>query len=148
MLAWGRGRDERGPLPVRTVLDAARRGHDLVVVDLPRRPGEAVTEAVVRSDRVLLVVEPSLGGITSACAVRDALGHRPLVVVRGRGVDPREVETVLGPVVAEIPDQRSVRESLDLGLGALRSPRGALARSVDGLLEGLRSGAGAARGLV
>lgn len=145
VLSWGECRDAPGPLPVRTVLDAARRGHDLVVVDLPRRPGEAVEDALVRSDRVLLVVSPTLGGIASACAVRDVLGHRPLVVLRGRGVDPAEVGAVLGPVVAELPEQRSVPESMELGLGPLRSPRGAFARSVLGLLGELRSGAGTSR---
>lgn len=143
VLTWGAGRDLPGPAPVRAVLDAARRGHDLVVVDLPRRPCEAVEDALVRCDRVLLVVSPTLGGIAAACAVRDVLGHRPSVVLRGRGVDPVEVAAVVGPVVAEVPEHRGVAESMELGLGPLRGPRGSFARSVLGLLQDLRSGAGA-----
>lgn len=146
VLSWGATRVPLDSLPVRTVLDAARRGHDLVAVDLPRRPGATVDEALVRADRVLLVVDPTLGGIASACAVRDLIGHRPSVVLRGRGVDPAEVGAVLGPVLAELPEQRSVCESVELGLGPLRSSRGAYARTVVGLLEELRHGAGLTSG--
>lgn len=137
VLTWADRPVREQAMPVRTVLDASRRGHDLVVVDLPRRPGPAVEEALLRADRVLLVVLPTLAGIVSASAVSEALGCRPWVVVRGRGVDLAQVEEVLGPVIAEVPEQRGVGEATALGLGPLRSPRTALAKSVLGLVEDL-----------
>ena len=52
------------------------------------------------------------------------------LVVRGSGADPRDVARVVGaPVIAEMPDQRGLAESIDLGLGPVRSRRGPLGRT-------------------
>jgi hypothetical protein len=41
-------------------------------------------------------------------------------------------------VIAEMPDQRGLGESIDLGLGPVRSPRGPLGRTALRVLDALR----------
>src|SRR6478735_8872169 len=78
---------------VREVLSAARRGHDLVVVDLPRTADPLVDEVAARCDRLLVVVVPTVAGVASA--VRACSRHpdptRVRLVLRGTGIDPRAV---------------------------------------------------------
>ena len=58
------------------------------------------------------------------------------LVVRGRGLDPEGVARVTGlPLLAEMADQRRLAESVDLGLGPVRSRRGPLARAAAQVLE-------------
>lgn len=99
---------------VREVLSAARRGHDLVVVDLPRAADALVDEVAARCDRLLVVVVPTVAGVASAvrtCARHpDRTGVR--LVLRGSGVDPRAVTRATGiPVLATMPDQRGLGEA-------------------------------------
>jgi MinD superfamily P-loop ATPase len=121
------------PLDVlRECLSAARRGHDLVVVDLPRGADPLVAEVVPRCDLVTLVVSPTVCGAASATSTVAHVEQRGRwgLVVRGRGLDPEEVAEVTGiPLLAEMTDQRRVSESVDLGLGPVRSRRGPLARA-------------------
>jgi secretion/DNA translocation related CpaE-like protein len=139
-----------GPESVREVLSAARRGHDLVVVDLPRALDEAGAEVVARCDHLLLVVEPSVAGVASAGRVADVLrgvNDRLGVVVRDTGapVGPEEVATVLDlPLVGVVGTQRRLLEHIDLGLGPVRSRRSPLARAATEVLQrlaGLRAAA-------
>lgn len=123
---------------VREVLSAARRGHDLVVVDLPRTLDPLVDEVAARCDRLLVVVVPTVAGVASA--VRTCARHpdRTTVrlVLRGSGVDPRAVTRATGiPVLATMPDQRGLDEAIDLGLGPVRSRRGALGRAAGEVLD-------------
>ncbi len=117
---------------VREALSAARRGHDVVVVDLPRTTDALVDEVASRCDLLLVVVVPTVAGVASAtrlCArFHDHRGLR--LVVRGDGLEPREIGRVTGVgVVTAMPDQRRLAEAIDLGLGPVRSPRGPLGRA-------------------
>lgn len=151
VLTWPSG----PPVPVgtdsvREVLSAARRGHDLVVVDLPRAVDDTTAEVVARCDQVLVVVQPSVAGVASAgrvAALVRALNERLGVVVRdtGSAVAPAEVASVLDlPLVAEVPAQRRLAEHIDLGLGPVRSSRSPLSRAAREALACLHARGGAA----
>ena len=123
---------------VRECLSAARRGHDVVVVDLPRGADPLVSEIATRCDLVVVVVSPTICGAASTSVLRAQLGEhgRWGLVVRGRGLDPEGVARVTGlPLLAEMGDQRRLTESVDLGLGPVRSRRGPLARAAAQVLE-------------
>ena len=140
VLTWG---EDRGRLPahaVRETLSAATRGHDTVVVDLPRARDPLVDEVAARCDRLLLVVAPTVAGV--AAAVRVAAGlpesSRLGLVVRGRGVPLDDVARVVtAPVLTAMPDQRGLAEAIDLGLGPVRSRRGPLGRAARSALDAL-----------
>lgn len=117
---------------VREVLSAARRGHDTVVVDLPRSPDPLIEEIAARCDRLLVVAVPSVAGIASTSRLAARFRDHPGVelVLRGQGVSPAEVSRVTGlPVVTSMADQRGLAEAIDLGLGPVRSRRGPLGRA-------------------
>jgi secretion/DNA translocation related CpaE-like protein len=125
---------------VREALSAARRGHDTVVVDLPRAADAVVEEVTSRCDRVLVMVIPSVAGVAAAARLcsrfPDPTSLR--LVVRGTGVAPRELTRATGvPVLVEMGEQRGLAESIDLGLGPVRSRRGPLGRAASGALQQL-----------
>lgn len=158
VLGWSAS-SQRAEVPVeglREVLAAGARGHDLVVVDLPRAPGPAGLEAAVRSDLLVLVVRPTLTGVASARRVLATVGEvaRVGVVVRGRGVGEDEVAAALDvPVVATVGTRARDVEAVELGLGGVR-PRASLARAAREVLDlvgaggdtGAGGGVGAAAG--
>lgn len=117
---------------VREALSAARRGHDTVVVDLPRSLDPLAVEVVSRCDQVLVTVRATVAGV--AAAVRTC-GRFPDpgglgLVVRGSTVDEEAVGRLVGaPVVVRMTDQRGLAESIDVGLGPVRSRRGPLGRA-------------------
>jgi secretion/DNA translocation related CpaE-like protein len=125
---------------VREVLSAARRGHDVVVVDLPRTLDPLVEEIAARCDRVLVVAIPTVAGVASAvraCA-RFPDPTRVRLVLRGGGVDPQAVARATRvPVLASMSDQRGLDEAIDLGLGPVRSRRSALGRAASDVLDQL-----------
>ena len=125
---------------VREVLSAAQRGHDVVVVDLPRTTDPIVDEVAARCDRLLIVVVPTVTGVTSAvriCARHPDPGSVRLVV-RGSGLDSQAIARATGiPVLARMSDQRGLAEAIDLGLGPVRSRRGALGRTAGDVLDQL-----------
>jgi secretion/DNA translocation related CpaE-like protein len=148
VLAWPTG---AGAAPdvgaVREALSAARRGHDVVVVDLPRSTDALVTETVARCSLVVVVVLPNVTGVAAASRWVAAMPDRTRfgLVVRGSGADPRRVGELIGaPVVASMANQRGLAEALDLGLGPVRSRRGPLAAAAREVLAGLRPSAVAA----
>jgi secretion/DNA translocation related CpaE-like protein len=127
---------------VREALSAAQRGHDTVVLDLPRLRDPLLEEVVARCDRVLVVVAPTVAGAASAARVCAGYPDRsPLrLVVLGAGIDPRDVARVTGvPVVARMSDQRGLAEAIDLGLGPVRSRRGPLGRAALEVLAALQA---------
>jgi secretion/DNA translocation related CpaE-like protein len=147
-LTWYAGPEPRTlqAFAVREALSAARRGHDTVVVDLPRGWDELTEEVVTRCDHVLVTVVPTVAGASSAAHVcarfadPGALG----LVVRGSGIGDDDLTTLTrAPVVLRMNDQRGLAEATDLGLGPVRSRRGPLGRSASALLESL--GVAAAR---
>lgn len=148
LLTWDRG-DARDlePAMVREVLSAARRGHELVVLDLPRTLDPVAEELVVRCDLVLLVVTATVTGIAAAGRLIRRLPERNRVrlVVRGRSADPEILEHALGvPVLTTMADQRGLAEAIDVGLGPVRSRRGPLGRAVTEVLARCRVQAAAA----
>ena len=115
---------------VREALSAAQRGHDFVVVDLPRSTDALVDEVAARCDRLLVVVVPTVAGVASAARIcaRHPDPGRVRLVLRGGGVEsPAIARATRVPVLATMPDQRGLAESIDLGprAGALpaRRPR-------------------------
>lgn len=123
---------------VREVLAAGQRGHDVVVVDLPRRRDDLIAEVAARCDLLVVVTRPTVVGLAAAARVRAGLGEaaRAGVVVRGTGVEERDVAAAVGaPVLATMGDHRGLAESVDLGLGPLRSRRGPLHRAARTVLE-------------
>ncbi|KAB2806915.1 septum site determining protein [Pimelobacter simplex] len=122
---------------VREVVSAARRGHQVVVVDLPRSPDPLVDEVAARCDQLLVVTVASVTGVAGATRMRARFADHadPGVVLRGEAFAPDEVARAVGlPVLAQMRDQRGLAEAVDLGLGPLRSLRGPLARAAAQLL--------------
>ncbi|MBZ5739100.1 septum site-determining protein Ssd [Nocardioides mangrovi] len=123
---------------VREVLSAARRGHDFVVVDLPRSADPVAAELADRCDQLLVVVVPTVAGVAAAvrtCARRpDPAAVR--LVLRGSGIDAAAIQRATGiPVIVEMPEQRGLAEAIDLGLGPVRSRRSALGRAAGQVLD-------------
>lgn len=126
------------PFAVREALSAARRGHDTVVLDLPRPADPLVDELAARCDALLVVVVPTVAGVASAARLCARFPARSSVrlVVRGRGIPAAEVARAAGvPVIAAMGDQRGLAEAIDLGLGPVRSPRGHLGRAAGEVLR-------------
>jgi secretion/DNA translocation related CpaE-like protein len=117
---------------VREALSAARRGHDVVVIDLPRAPDPLIDEVAARCDLLLVVVVPTVAGTASAARLCGRFPDHPglRLLVRGEGLRPQEIARVTGVgVVTAMPDQRRLEEAIDLGLGPVRSSRGPLGRA-------------------
>jgi secretion/DNA translocation related CpaE-like protein len=119
---------------MREALSAGRRGFATVVVDVPRHPDPVVDEVLARCDQVLLVSTLTVPAVAAAARVARRLPSGPGtgLVLRGgaAGVAPREVGRLLDlPVVATMGDQRGLDEAISLGVGPVRSTRGALARA-------------------
>jgi len=134
VLTWETGTPGRLSPPVlRESLSAARRGHELVVVDLARGADDPlVVEVALRCDALVVMARPTVASAAAtARVVARFAGHpRVALVSRGSGVVAEEVASVTGlPLLATMPDQRRVAESVDLGLGPVRVRRGPLART-------------------
>lgn len=139
LLTWPDERSvDAGGVPVAEVMSAAARGHDWVVVDAPRVSGGELERLGL--DLVVLVVDASVTGVASAARRLSWLrrtGHPVAVVVRTRrGSAPAaDVARVLDlRLLAELRDDRRLREQLDLGLGPLRGRRCPLDRAADAVL--------------
>jgi len=135
VLSWyvGAGAQTLQAFAVREALSAARRGHETVVVDLPRTPDRLVDEVAARCDRLLVLTVGNVLGVSAAARMRARFADHPDVgiVLRGEAVDAVDVESVVRlPVAVQMRDQPRLAEALDLGLGPLRSRRGPLARAV------------------
>jgi secretion/DNA translocation related CpaE-like protein len=132
-----------GAAAVREALSAGRRGHDWVVVDLPRAADARTAPVLSGCDRVVLVARAALGTVASAGRVADQLRGETAslgLVVRPRGgtATAAEVARALGvELLAELPEQRRLDEHLDLGLGPVHGRRSPLARTARELLERL-----------
>jgi len=125
---------------VREALSAARRGHRVVVVDLPRSPDPLIDEVAARCDRIVVPTVASVVGVAGAArmAARFADHADVVAVLRGEALPAKDVQHAAGlPVVAQMHDQRGLAESVDLGLGPLRSRRGPLARAAAVVLDDL-----------
>lgn len=134
---------------VREALSAARRGHRTVVVDLPRTPDRLVDEVAARCDQLLVMAVSGVAGVAGAARMRARFADHPDVslVLRGESLRAAEVSAAVQlPVITQMRDQRGVAESIDLGLGPLRSLRGPLARACADVLATAVSRRGRAAG--
>jgi secretion/DNA translocation related CpaE-like protein len=144
VLSWDRGDLVSIPATVmREVLDAGRRGHGVVVVDLPRRLDAAGEEALLQADTTYLVVPAEVRAVAAAARVAaqlTAVTTRVEVVVRGpgpAGLDgPLVSESLDLPLAAQMRPERGLSTALDLGDGLWRRRRGPLARTCRALVEG------------
>ena len=131
------------------MLSAAQRGHDVVVVDLPRTVDPLVDEVVARCDRLLVVVVPTrrgrrVGGPRLCAGYPDPTLGAAGAARRGR----RARATSRGPPACRcsraMADQRGLAEAIDLGLGPVRSRRGTLGRAGAEVLDQLLARSGPA----
>ncbi|GAA2881007.1 septum formation initiator [Streptosporangium fragile] len=120
VLSFHRGEVE--PIPaeaMRSVLEAGRRGFDLVVVDLPRHPDQAAVEALGRATTTLLVVTADVRGVLAAAQVLTGLRRHTgevRAVVRGGVLDEDVVTGSLGvPYAGSVPDQPRLATALNRG---------------------------------
>lgn len=149
-LSWGTGpgsavapHSSLQAFAVREALAAGQRGHDVVVVDLSRRLDPLIEEVAMRCDHLLVVVVPTLAGVSAATRVVRRLGPERgpagtmSAIVRGTraGVAADAVGRAVGlPVLLEMPDQRGLTEAADLGVGPA-SRKGPLARAAATTLD-------------
>lgn len=141
VLTWGGGaRAALEPGTVREVISAAQRGSAVVVVDLPRQPGPVFTEIVTRSDHVVVLTTLTVPTVASTARLTGHLSGTArsvhLVARLSRsGLDAGDVAGSLGlPLLATMPDQRRLVESVDIGLGPVHTRRGPLARTARDVL--------------
>lgn len=119
------------------VVDAARRGHDLVVLDVPRG-GEHREALLARCDLQVVVSPTTIAGTAAtlrACAGLDDPARAGLLL-HGRDAECSGVARATGlPVLATMSPQKGLDESVDLGLGPVRNRRGPLGRAALAVLE-------------
>lgn len=138
VLTWGPAdADPPSPPAMREVLSAGRRGHRVVVVDLPRPTDPLTPELVARCDELVVVSRATVLGLAGAarwCAGHPAASRH--VVVRGRRVLEDDVAAATGcSSVVVMGDQRRLDERVDLGLGPWPGPRGPLHRAARDVLD-------------
>lgn len=148
-------RDDCAAVPgeaMAATLDAARRGRDLVVVDLPRQLDDAAVLALQAADRALLVVPAELRATAAAARVAVlATQHcaELSVIVRGPApgrLKPREVAQALGlPLAGTLRPEHALCQALERGEAPAANGRGPLAALCQRLVTELT---GAARGRV
>lgn len=134
VLTWATGAATPPPLStLRDVLAAGQRGHSVVVLDLARQSSSLSAELMARCDLVLTVTPATISGVASTLRlVRPMADTSKLRLVTRRGaVPPRDLTVATGVRVAfEVPEQRGLAESVDLGLGPVRHRRTPLGRAV------------------
>ena len=128
---------------VREVLAAAQRGHDLVVLDLPRHLTAAASAVTSRCDHVVFVAACTLTGATAALRAlatwSPAVGSIELVGrTSGGAVSAPSLAGVLDlPLLTTLGEQRRLAEHVDLGLGPLHVKRAPVARAAGEILTRL-----------
>jgi len=135
-------------------LDAARRGRDVVVVDLPRQLDDAAVLALQAADRALLVVPAELRATAAAARVAATVApHCDDVAVVVRGPAPgrlkaREIARALGlPLAGTLRPEAGLCQGLERGEAPTADGRGPLAglcqRIIAELADGNRAEAAA-----
>lgn len=138
VLSFHRGEVEAiPPEAMRSVLEAGRRGFDLVVVDLPRHLDPAATEALSRSATTLLVVTADVRGVLAAAQVLSEISRNTTdvrAIIRPGVLDDDVVASSLDvPCAGALPDQPRLSAALNRGeMPALtdRTPLGRLCVSL------------------
>jgi secretion/DNA translocation related CpaE-like protein len=135
LLSWDRTALAQAPgEAMRSVLSAARRRAEVVVLDLPRTLDEATTAALAHLDLGLLLVPAELRAVAAARRTVDTSGAliRDLRVVArtaapGTLAGP-ELARLLGlPLAGELPDEPGLTAACDAGEPPGADRRGALA---------------------
>jgi secretion/DNA translocation related CpaE-like protein len=142
VLTFGSGRARLDPLVGHEAVSAARRGHDVIVVDLPRCPDDASEGVLIGCDRLVLVARASVAGVAAARRVLDRCDRldRVQLVVRAndRSSDADDVAAALGlvgPIV--LGHDRGLGEQVDLGLGPVYRRRSPVTRAARELVARL-----------
>jgi secretion/DNA translocation related CpaE-like protein len=140
LLGFGQGSEPNADIPaLDAVLDAARRGGDMAVVDLPRHRTARADRVVARADLTVIVAPAEVRGCYAASRLvpgLDGLGARLGLVVRGPspgGVGAGDVAAAVGiPLIATMRPQPGLARAIDggSGLGRRRGPLRAAARVV------------------
>jgi secretion/DNA translocation related CpaE-like protein len=130
---------------LRTVVAAARRGCDLIVVDLPRCTDDWLAEVAAELDLVLVVASTEIRSIAAArhatAAARTTCRDVRVVVrlCRQQRLEPEAVAEVLGvPLAGTVPSNRAVRRAVNDGSGVLVGwgTAGRYARLLDAIRDG------------
>jgi secretion/DNA translocation related CpaE-like protein len=145
LLSWGSGGPVDVPVAaVDAVLDAAARGHELVVIDLPRGGDPLVDCALRRVDAVFVVVPTRLRAISAAAQLVPCLGpvvDRASVVVRrlpGERWSAGSVADAVGlPLAATMRDEPKLDAAISRGELRGLGGRGPLFRAAEQCLGSL-----------
>ncbi len=141
-----RGDDALSELPDRaaisSVLDAARRGGDAVVVDVPRHGDERVMSVIASCDALLLVVPAHVRAVSAAAGIirrLQPLCSRLHLVTRadGRGhLRDRDVAAALGlSHVATVASASGIAAAVDRGQLVQSLPRSSLGRTARSIVD-------------
>jgi secretion/DNA translocation related CpaE-like protein len=129
-------------------LDAARRGRDIIVVDLPRQLDDAAMLALQAADRTLLIVPAELRATAAAARIAAAVGQHCedlALVVRGPApgrLKPREIARSLGlPLAGTLRPETALCQALERGEAPAASGRGPLAALCRRFVTELTAGA-------
>ncbi len=142
VLSWDRGEPAAvGAEAMVATLDAARRGRDLIVVDLPRYVDEASILALRNADRAYLVVPAELRACAAATRVAaTVLPHAPALslVVRQPGPAGLTVKAVTEavhlPLAGSMRTEPLLAKELERGVAPAANGRGPLAVLCERLL--------------
>jgi secretion/DNA translocation related CpaE-like protein len=133
-------------------LDAARRGRDVIVADLPRQLDDAAVLALQAADRALIVVPAELRATAAAAriaAVAAVHCENLAVVVRGPApgrLKPREISRALGlPLAGSLRPEAALLHALERGEAPAANGRGPLAELCQRLITELTDGGGRMR---
>jgi len=150
-LSWPASREQSIPVPAAAtagVLDAARRGYELVVIDVGRGSGPLNTVAW-DCDRIMVVVPAQLKAAVAAVRLLQELPPvEAALLVRARpgaALDSSLIADAVGlPVQGRIPELRAVPGATETGrlldLGKRRNIRRFAAAALDWLGDDLRAG--------
>jgi secretion/DNA translocation related CpaE-like protein len=147
LLSWPRdGRADVTATAVPGLLQAMRRGADLVIVDLPRHLDEPARAAIGSLDTVFVLSTADVRGVAGSArvveAVRAECNDIRLVVRHGRAasITPEAIAVTLNvPLAGGLPSVRGIERAINEGLGpplggpwgrACRRLLGAVATSV------------------
>jgi secretion/DNA translocation related CpaE-like protein len=142
VLSFHRGEIQAIPAQaMRSVLEAGRRGFDVVVVDLPRHLDPAAIEALTRASGTLLVATADVRGVLAAAQVLTAVDRHTSdirAVIRPGVLDDEAVASSLGiPSAGHLPDQPRLPTTLNRGELPKLGPRTVLGALCTSLLRDL-----------
>lgn len=133
------------PAAVEAVVDAGRRGGEIVVCDLPRYPTDAAVAALAAADLTVLVVPADVRSAAAGARVAGVIAaHTSSVqlVVRGPspgGIEADEVARAIGlPLLTTMRPEPGLAGALEKGVAPGR-PRGPLAGAARAVLTALCS---------